>query len=372
MIKRILITLALLLFLLGPVTGLKVFQIRSMIAFGGEMAANGMPPTAVATARAENQSWTNTLRAAGTLRPVQGVTLAVEIPGRVIELAVENGARVAVGDVLLRLDTSTEEARLASALAAERLASINLERARGLLANATISQAEFDVAEATFRQADAELDNIRAVIAKKTIRAPFSGRVGIRLVNLGQNLREGDLVIPLQSLDPIFVEFNISQQRLASLAVDQVVRIEAAGVEGPVEGRITAINPVLDEVSRTVRVQATVPNPEERLRAGMFADVVVTLPETQAVVAIPLTSVVQASYGASVFVVEEGPDGLIGRKQFVSLGSRRGDFVAVTKGLEPGARVVSAGAFKLQPNASLMIDDTMQPTPSLTPQPDNS
>jgi membrane fusion protein (multidrug efflux system) len=379
------IGLAIALLIVGPVVGLKVFQIGNLIAYAGEMQAAGMPPAAVATAPVETQSWGNTLVAVGSLEPVQGVTLAAELGGKVSAILVENGAAVAAGDILVRLDTAAEEASLASAEASLRLARINLDRARDLLAQNTISQSEFDTADATHAQALANVANLQSTIDRKTVRAPFAGRVGIRTVNLGQIVREGDPVIPLQSLDPIYVNFSVPQRSVAQLSVGLPVAVTLTGLDTPVQGLVTAINPQLDPATRNVRVQGTLANADERLRPGMFASVSLSLPGENEVVAVPLTAVLHAAYGDSVFVVEEKEGATVARQQFVRLGRTRGDFVAVLDGVRPGQRVVSAGAHKLLNNQPVMIEgrptvekaaiapnDAMQPPASVTPAPANS
>ncbi len=379
------IGLAIALLIVGPVVGLKVFQIGNLIAYAGDMQAAGMPPAAVATAPVETQAWGNTLLAVGSLDPVQGVTLAAELGGKVSSIQVENGAAVAEGDILVRLDTAAEEASLASAQASLRLARINLDRAKDLLAQSTISQSEFDAADASHTQALANVANLQSIIDRKSVRAPFAGRVGIRTVNLGQIVREGDPVIPLQALDPVYVNFSVPQRNVAQLAVGLAISVSIAGLDAPVEGRITAINPQLDPATRNVRVQGTLANPDERLRPGMFATITLSLPGENDVVAIPLTSVLHAAYGDSVFVVEEKDGATFARQQFVRLGRTRGDFVAVLDGVRPGQRVVSAGAHKLLNNQPVVVEgrptvekaaiapnDAMQPPASTTPTPANS
>lgn len=370
--KKALLALVLIFLLVGPVAGIKTLQIFSLMAYGKEMQAAGYPPSAVSTTRVTEQSWENTLTAVGSLRPVQGVTLSAEVGGKIISIPVENGASVKEGDVLVKLDSSTEEAQLASAVASERLAEVNLERSRDLLAKNTIAQSEFDVAEATYKQAVAQTANIRAMLDKKTVRAPFSGRVGIRLVNLGQTIREGDPIIPLQALDPIFVDFTLPQQRIGAVSVGQTVRIVVDGFDKPLEGRLTAINPQVDAATRSVRLQATFENPGEKLRPGMFVQVTVVLPESSTVLAVPATALVRAPFGDSVFVVEEKDGKFVVRQQFVQLGATRGDFVSIVSGLKAGERVVSAGAFKLMNGAAVVPNDDMQPESSLEPKPGNS
>lgn len=357
---------------LGLIVGLKVFQIGNLIGYAGEMEKAGMPPVPVATALAEENSWENTLEFTGSLRAVQGVMLSAELGGKVARVDVENGANVAAGEVLIELDTTQERADLAAAEANLRLAKANLERTKELMAKRIVAQSEYDTAAASYDEAAARVATLQATIAKKIIRAPFAGRVGIRRVNLGQTVREGDELIPLHSSDPIYVEFSVPQTRLAGIRTGQKLRLTTDGVAEPVEGEITAINPVVDEASRTARVQGTLRNPEGLLKAGQFARVEVVLPEKLEVVMIPLSAVMAAAYGDSVFVVEEKDGKLTARQQFVRVGLRRGDFVSVEKGLSAGDRVVSAGAFKLSNGAAVVINDEMQPAASLSPTPDNS
>ncbi len=372
MLKKLSLTGAILALVLGPIVGIKFLQISSLIAMGAEMEKAGQPPTPVATYVAAEQEWEDTLSAVGSLQAVQGVTLSAELGGTVVEIAVENGAAVKKDDLLVRLDTSVEQAQLTAAEANLKLAELQLDRSKSLLAQKTISQSEFDSADAGAKAAVAQVENIRAQIAKKNIRAPFAGRVGIRMVNLGQTLSAGAQVIPLQALDPIFIDFNLPQQRLATLEVGQALRVKIDGVAEPFAGKVTAINPEVDAVTRNVRVQGTLANPAERLRPGMFAEVELVQNSARKVLAVPATAVVYAPFGDSVYVVEEKEGKLIARQQFVRLGASRGDFVAIVDGIAAGARVVSAGAFKLMNNAPVMIDDKMQPEASLNPKPKNT
>ncbi|MBC8008843.1 MAG: efflux RND transporter periplasmic adaptor subunit [Burkholderiales bacterium] len=372
MFKKLSLTGIILVVVLGPIVLIKFLQISSLIAMGKAMETGGMPPTPVATFVAAAQEWEETIPSVGSLKAVQGVTLSAELGGTVVEIAVENGAAVEKGALLVRLDTSVEEAQLAATEANLKLSQLQLDRSKSLLAQSTISQSEFDSADASAKAAAAEVANIQAQLAKKTIRAPFAGRVGIRMVNLGQTLAAGAQVIPLQALDPIFIDFNLPQQRLSSIAVGQALRLKIEGLDEPFEGKITAINPEVDASTRNVRVQGTLANPAEKLRPGMFADVLLVRPEKLQVVAVPVTAIIYAPFGDSVYVVEEKDGKTIARQQFVRLGGTRGDFVAITGGITAGARVVSAGAFKLQNNAPVIIDDKMQPEASLTPKPNNT
>lgn len=365
-----------LLLIVGPLALLKLTQFRAMAQ---ARAAMVIPPTTVTADAARLDSWGETLSAPGSLEAVQGVTVAAEIPGKVVRIAFEPGAAIQAGDLLVQLDTSTEEAQLRAAEATAALARANLARARELRTSGTNSLAEMDAADAQARQADAQAESIRAVLAKKTIRAPFSGRLGLRLVNLGQILRDGEPITSLQTLDPIYVNFSLPQQRLAQLAPGTSVRVTSDAAPGEnFEGRINAINPEVDAATRTVRVQATIANSGEKLRPGMYAGVEVVLPGRSEVLTIPVTSVLYAPYGDTVFVVETKPDPAGGkpqqvlRQQFVRLGVARGDFVSVVDGLKPGDMIVTSGVFKLRPGMPVVVDNALGLEARLAPRPQNS
>ncbi len=355
----------------GPLWLVKMSQFKAMGA-----ANMTMPPTTVTAAPANEDNWEATLNASGSLLSVQGVTIGAEVPGKVVKIAFEPGATVKAGDILVQLDISTEEAQLRSAEASAALAKANLARARDLRQSNTNSPAELDAADAQAKQADAQAENLRAVIAKKTMRAPFAGRLGLRLVNLGQILREGEAITTLQTMDPIFVNFSLPQQRLSQIAVGHVIRIKTDAAPGKAfEGKITAISPEIDSATRNIRVQATVSNSEEKLRAGMFVNVDVVMPTQTKVLAIPVTAVLYAPFGDSVFIVDESKDdkggkgALVLRQQFVKLGDARGDFVSVLDGLKPGEKVVTSGAFKLRQGMTVIIDNTLAPKAELAPKP---
>ena len=371
--KRILLSLFGLLLVIGILAGIKGLQIFKMVDKGKSFTP---PPETVTTAQAHPDSWEITLSAVGSLEAAQGVTVAAELPGKVARIDFIPGAWTKAGTLLLQQDTSSEEALLQAAEAQASLAKLNFQRLRLLIETNAVSRAAFDDGEAKHKQAMAQADTIRATIAKKTIRAPFSGRLGIRLVNLGQILKEGEPIVSLQAMDPIFINFMLPQQELARIQPGLPVRITSDALPGQmVAGRITAINPQADSATRNVRAQATAANKEERLRPGMFATVAVVLPAKNQVLAIPATAVLPAPYGDSVFVVEERKDeksGLAVRQQFVRLGERRGDFVAVISGLEDGATVVSSGVFKLRNGQAVVVDNALNPEFSLNPKPDNS
>jgi membrane fusion protein (multidrug efflux system) len=334
------------------------------------------PPDAVTTATAVTQHWEALIAAVGSLSAVQGVTVSAELTGKVVQIAFAAGSTVRAGELLVKQDTSSEEAQLRSAEAAAELARLNIERLGKLLGERTISQSQYDTAEAAYKQAVAQADAIRAAIGKKTIRAPFSGRLGIRQVNLGQVINEGQPIVSLQTLDPIFVDFSLPQQNLPQMKPGLAVRVTTDALPGEtIQGRITAINPLVDAATRTLRIQATVANPDERLRPGMYANVSVVMPATRQVLSIPATSVLYAPYSDSVFVVEGRPDPAGGppaaavRQQFVKLGERQGDFVAVLSGITEGDTVVSTGVFKLRNGQAVTVRNALSPEFKLHPKP---
>jgi membrane fusion protein (multidrug efflux system) len=370
--KRILIALLGLVIVIAALAAVKAMQIRAMIEQGKKAV---LPPETVTTAVARAESWETSLSAVGSLTAVQGVTVAAELTGKVVEIAFEAGTKVKQGDLLVRQDTSVEEAQLPGAEAQVTLTQSVLERNVGMLAEKIISQAEYDAGVAGNRQAKAQVETLRATIAKKSIRAPFGGRLGIRQVNLGQILREGDPIVTLQSLDPIFVNFALPQQELSRLRTGLPVRVTTDALPGlAIDGRITSVSPLVDADTRNVQLQATVANREEKLRPGMFVNAAVGLPSRKKVVAIPATSVLYAPFGDSVFAVvddKEGKGGKALRQQFVRLGERRGDFVAVTEGLKEGETVVSTGVFKLRNGQPAVVDNRLAPEFRLAPGPKN-
>ena len=371
--KRIAFVVLGLVILIGGLSAAKVLQIGAMIDHGKKAVP---PPETVTTAAARAETWETALTAVGSLTAVQGVTVAAELPGKVVEIAFKPGSKVTRGDLLVRQDTSSEEAQLPGALAQANQARTVLARDAEMLASQIISQADYDAAAAAHEQAVAQVNTIRAAIGKKTIRAPFGGRLGIRLVNLGQLLREGDPIVTLQSLDPIYVNFTLPQQQLTRLRPGLPVRVTCDAFPGlTIEGRITTVNPLVDAETRNVQLQATVANPEEKLKPGMFVNASLGLPARQEVLAIPVTAVLYAPYGDSVFVVADDKAGRGGktlRQQFVRLGEKRGDFVAVTKGLQAGDNVVSTGVFKLRNGQAVVVDNRTAPTFRAEPRPENS
>jgi membrane fusion protein (multidrug efflux system) len=352
----------------------KAAQISAMIKAGESFVP---PPQAVTTAEVEEYQWQSELGAVGSMVAVQGVTLSSEVPGTVQTIAFESGEKVDKGDILVRLDTSVERAELASAEASARLAALELERMRKLRTAGAGSEANLDAAAARGTQSSAAVDNVRALIAKKTIRAPFSGRLGIRQIDLGQVLQPGSPIVSLQSFDPIYVEFALPQQALSRIEVGHPVAVSTDAFPGKSwEGKVDVIDANIDTNTRNFTVRALVGNPEGELRPGMFADVKVLRPETRSLLAIPASAVLFAPYGDSVYVVKEersssGETKTVVEQVFVRLGERRGDLVAVSSGLEAGQVVVSTGAFKLQNGMAVIIRNELAPEVRTDPNPPN-
>ena len=373
--KRMIQTVALLLLVVLGLGGAKFMQIRAAMAQG---AAWQPPPEAVSTTVAHVEEWPSSLGAIGSVAAVQGVTVSADLPGIVERIEFESGRRVQAGDVLVRLDISQEREQLASAEAHRDLAHLDLDRSHQLLAKQVISQAEFDRAEAESKQADAAVREIQARIERKTIRAPFSGLLGLRQVDLGQYLNGGDAVVPLQSMDPVYINFALPQQDIAALRIGASVRVSAENIDvGRAEGVITAMNSIVDEATRNVQVQATFRNPTGRLRPGMFVRVEASLGRGATVIGLPASAVNYAPYGNSVFVVTDmkGANGKPYRgveQRFVQLGPRRGDQVSVVSGLKPGEEVVTSGGFKLRTGAAVLIDNKLAPSNNPAPKPEDS
>ncbi|MCG7881514.1 MAG: efflux RND transporter periplasmic adaptor subunit [Candidatus Thiodiazotropha taylori] len=373
MLKKLVFTLIGLAILIGVPTLIKLKQFETMGA-----AQMEMPPETVTSDQVRSQRWPNTVKATGSLVAVQGVIVTAELGGKIEEIAFESGDRVKQDDLLVRIDVSAEQAQLRSAEAAAKLARINLDRNRDLRANKTVSQADLDTAEANFKQATAQVDNVRATIAKKTLRAPFAGQLGLRQVNLGQIVEQGTPVVTLQTIDPIYVDFSLPQQQFSILEPGTEVHVTTdAAPEKVFSGRIIAVNPEIDQMTRSVRVRATLSNQSELLRPGMFANVEVILSDDEEVLAIPATAVLYAPYGDTVFVIDEvedeksGEKQLVLRQQVIRLGASRGDFVAVVTGLEEEEKVVTSGVFKLRPKMAVIVDNALAPEAKMEPAPEN-
>ncbi len=337
-----------------------------------------MPAAAVTTSMATAETWQPQIEAIGSLAPIQGVSLSADADGVLVKIHAENGAKVKAGDLIMELDTTVEIAQLNSAEAQLKLAQLQANRANELRSNNGVSQAELDQATAQLNQASANVAALKATTDKKYIRAPFDGNIGIRTVNLGEFIARGRVLVPLQKLDSLYVNFTLPQRQLPSIAAGNTIslHIDAFGTRS-FPGKIVAINSQVDNVTRNISAQAVIENPDEILRPGMFARVVVKLPETLPVVAVPATAVSYAAYGNSVFVVEkmkhkDGAEYLGVRQQFVKLGERRGDLIAITDGVKVGEEVATAGVFKLRNAVPVEVNNIVEPSKSATPKPANT
>lgn len=373
--KRMFLMLVAVAVVLAGLAALKLNQIKGAAA---QASSFQPPPEAVTTIAARQETWPAAVTAIGTVTAVQGVTVSADSPGIVERISFSSGGTVRAGQVLVKLDTRQEEAQLAAAVAQRDLAKLNLDRMRGLRESGVIAQADYDRAVAEATQGEARVGEIRATIERKTIRAPFSGILGLRQVNLGQYLAPGAPVVSLQSLRPIYVNFAVPQREVGHLRVGAAVDLTVEGQAGVrPTGKVTAVDSIVDPSTRNVQVQATFANADGRLRPGMFAETRILLGDSTPVVALPASAISYAPYGDSVFIVEDvqGPDGKPYRgvrQQFVKLGGTRGDLVAVVSGVQPGEEVVTSGVFKLRNGAAVRINNEIQPANSPAPRPEDS
>lgn len=365
-----------LLLVVAVLGGMKALQIKDLIAAG---SAAKQPPIAVTTVTVAATDWETSINALGTLEAAQGVVITADLPGRVSALYFDGGETVKAGKLLLEQENSSENAQLSAAESDLELAQRNLDRVARLFRSKVISRSEFDTARSQESAAQAQVDNITTSLDKKQITAPFDGRLGLRLVDIGQDLSQGLPIVSLQAIDPMLVNFSLPQQALANVKEGFKVRVATDASPGVVfDGSITAINTEIDTSTRTVRTQATLnvskdeQGNEPNLLPGMFATVEVVLPEPRPVLMIPLTAVNFATFGDSVFLIEESEnDELVARQQFVQLGERRGDYVEIKKGLQQGQTLANDGTFKLRNGAMVIIQESGT-EPNLTPKPDNA
>ncbi|HEX9105383.1 MAG TPA: efflux RND transporter periplasmic adaptor subunit [Polyangia bacterium] len=379
---RYLIPFFVLVAIVAGLGGVKLRQIQTLLHAGETAQKLGPPPEVVGTAVAAEDSWEGTIAAVGTVAAVRGVAVSNDSPGVVSAIHFESGQVVHAGQVLVELDTSVERAQLASAEARKQLADLSAGRSRALAEREAQSKAQLDADEAQLKTSSADFGALKAQIDRKTVRAPFAGRLGIRAVNLGQYLQPGTPVTVLESLGSVYVDFTVPQQYLPDVKTGTPVRVAltgsgASGTGSLLDGVIGAVDPTIDATSRTIKLRASVPNNKDRLRPGMFVNVEVVRGAKSRVVTAPLTAIVHASYGDSVFVVEPRQDEATGkatkvaRQQFVRVGPARGDYVAILDGVKPGQELVTGGAFKLRNGASVIVNNDVKPTPALSPHVDN-
>ena len=336
------------------------------------------PPEAVTTVIAKQETWPSTLDVVGSLAAIHGVTVSADLPGTVDKINFESGRAVQQGEVLLEEDTRQERAQLASAEAARDLAKVNYQRWQELVKAGVVSRMDYDKTVADQKQADANVAEIRATIDRKTIRAPFTGVLGIRQANLGQYLAAGAPIVALQSVNPIYVNFSVPQENVGRIHTGELVHLTADNLPGKAfSGRVNALDSVVDASTRNLQVQATVTNPEGKLRPGMFVHVGVNVGASRTVVPLPASAINYAPFGDSVYVLEDmkGPDGKTYRgvrQHFVKIEGSRGDQVGVTSGIAPGEEIVSAGVFKLRNGAAVAVNNKVQPENNPAPKPEDN
>ena len=368
----------------GVIGAVKYAQISMLLAYGQRMEEMGPPPEALATAIAKVEPWEVTLSAVGSIVGARSVAVSNDAPGVVTKIHFDSGDVVKRGQLLVELDASTERAQLASAKAQLDLARISAKRTRALVAGGAVARSQQDQDETALETAASQVAALQAEIDRKVVRAPFAGRLGIRAIDLGQYLAPGTTITDLEALDAQYVDFTVPQEHLDRLNVGLPVRVEIQGMKAPLTGKLAAISPAVDNQTRTIQLRATVPQMKGKLRPGMFVRVSIVLPERSTALLVPATAIVHAAYGDSVFVVEPKPPGAPGmretpdgkpvkivRQRFVRVGSSRGDFVVIAAGLDAGAEVVTAGAFKLRNGSPIVVDNTRVVEPALAPRPPN-
>ncbi len=352
--KRMLWMILFVVVLVILLVGVMVAGVTKMI----KSSPKGEPPAAVTTATATYDEWQPTLSAVGTLRAVKGADLAFEVAGVVTQVGARAGGEVKQGQLLVQLNDSVEAAQLKAAQAGAALAKVNRDRAKQQLDIHAISQGDFDAADADFKAKEAAAQQAAAVMAKKRLSAPFSGRVGLITTSPGAYINSGVSVVTVQQLDPVYVDFYLPQRELATIAAGQKVDLALDAFGGQAfTGKVTVVNPKVDPSTRNVQVEATVPNPKRTLIPGMFANVSIEIGSKQKYLTLPQTAITYNPYGATVFIAKKGEvvgldgtkhEGLMAQQVFVTTGPTRGDQVAILKGLDEGAVVVSSGGLKLK------------------------
>ncbi|POA97750.1 efflux transporter periplasmic adaptor subunit [Chromobacterium sinusclupearum] len=327
-------------------------------------------PQTVSTTVAKMAEWQPQLSSVGTLTAVHGVDISSEVAGQVRSLHFKSGQDVKAGDVLVQLNADSDQAQLRSLQAAAELAATTLKRDRAQLAIEGVSQAQVDADMADLKSKTALVAQQAALVAKKTIRAPFSGRLGITAVNPGQYLNPGDKIVTLQTIDPVYVDFNLPQRQIGQVRVGQPVKVKSDAFGDEVfHGKINAINPKIDPATRNVQIEATIANPKHKLLPGMFANATIDVGSKQKHLTLPQTAITYNPYGSTVFIVKQGKNGLEAQQAFVTTGDTRGDQVAITAGLKEGQEVVTSGQLKLKTGTPVTVNNSVQPANSPNPTP---
>jgi membrane fusion protein (multidrug efflux system) len=374
MAKRMILMLGAVVVLLGALGFVKFRQIHSAV----QASAFQPPPEAVTSIVAHREVWPASMTVIGTAEAVQGVTVSADLPGTVARIGFDSGKSVHAGDVLVEQDTRQERAQLASLEAQRDLARVNFGREQQLVDEGVISRQEYDQASSQQKATEANVAEVRATIERKTIRAPFSGILGIRQINLGQYLSAGQAIVSLQALNPIYVNFGVPQQTVSQALVGRPLHVTKEDLPSVAfAGRVTAVDSVVNEATRNIQIQATLANPEGKLRPGMFVQVDLPLGASRSVIALPASAINYAPYGDSVFVITDlkDPSGKTYRgvqQQFVKIEGSHGDQVAVISGINPGDEIVSSGVFKLRNGAAVQVNNKVQPGNNPAPKPEDS
>ena len=359
------------LLLVAVIAAVVVRNIMKQIAQGSAP----QPAVVVTAMKAATQEWQPQLNAVGSLRAVRGVDVTTEIAGLVREIRFKSGDEVKAGVLLVQLNADSDLAQLASLQAAADLAQVTLTRDQAQLAAQAISQAQVDGDKADLKSKRAQAASQRATIDKKTIRAPFSGRLGITLVNPGQYLNPGDKVVTLQTIDPIYIDFNLPQQQISGVSVGQTVTVLSDAYRGQsFSAKVTAIDAKVDTATRNVQIEATVPNPQKLLLPGMFARAAVDAGEKKTYLTLPQTAITYNPYGATVFITADKKDAkgnpqVQAQQVFVTPGPTRGDQVAILKGVSEGQTIITSGQLKLKNGTPVHIDNSVQPLNQQSPSP---
>jgi membrane fusion protein, multidrug efflux system len=372
-IRGMLLMLLAVTVIFGGIFGLKAFQMRMIRK---SMAGQKMPPVTVTATKAESKDWQPQFKAVGSLRAIRGVDVTCETAGIVRAITFSPGQNVSEGQLLVELNADSDKAQLHSLEAAAELAKSVCERDRKQYAAKTISLAVLDADEADLKSKEAQLEQQKALVEKKIIRAPFGGRLGLSAVNVGQYLNPGDKIVTLQSLDALYNDFYLPQQELGRIKKGQTVVAASDTYPGRMfQGKITTISPKVDPDTRNVQVESVINNPRHELLPGMYVSVEIQTGGTQKYLTLPQTAVSFNPYGEMAFIVEKGAKDTSGRETLtvrqtlITVGPTRGDQVAILSGVKEGDVVVTSGHFKLKPGSAVVINNTVQPKDDIAPKP---
>lgn len=378
MSKKIIFIVAIIVTVGGIVAALVTTKFMQFDAMA-EAGENKSPPSStVSVTTPRSETWETRYKAVGSIEPIRGILMETEMPGVVDAIRFENGQYVKQGDLLVQLDINVEKAQLRAAEATLQLAKTEFERTKRLRETGSVPQSQLDQSIANLERAEAEIENLKALIDRKTIEAPFDGRVGIRQINLGQYVAAGAPIVSLQADDQVYVNFSLPQKVLSNIETGMPIELSSDAFSGQTfPGTLTAVSPQIDPATRSIALQGTVNNPDGLLRSGLFVNIELVSEETEDVTLIPATAILYAPYGNSVYVVEtEQPEGgkerLVAKQKFIRIGRTRGDFVSVLGGLGADEKIVSAGAFKLRNGAPVIINNELEPKPKLDPEVENS